>query len=75
MRSALEKAARAYGDALKAQHKASAAMHRARNKPTAEAREQDHDAACIVLDRAQHDLLVCAAMLAGFSRRGARRSV
>ena len=73
--SVLAHAARAYGQALKLQHKASAAMHRARQKSTADLREREHAAACAALDRAEHDLLVLAAVLAGFSRRSARRSV
>ncbi|HSX23212.1 MAG TPA: hypothetical protein VLE97_10615 [Gaiellaceae bacterium] len=73
--SKLVQAARAYGEALKRQHRASAAMHRARFSATASLRERDHDAACVALDQAEHDLLVTAAMLSGFSRRNARRSV
>ena len=74
-RAEVMRAARVYGKALKDQHRASAAMHRARMKPTAKAREQEHDAACASLDRAQHELLVAAAVLSGFSRRSAERSV
>lgn len=74
-RTALVQAAHAYGQALKLQHKASAAMHRARQKLTADLREREHDDACDALDRAEHELLVSAAVLAGFPRRSARRSV
>jgi len=75
MHRALVKAARAYGEALRRQHKASAAMYRARKNKPSQRREREHDEACVELDYAEHDLLVAAAMLAGFSRRSARRSV
>lgn len=72
---ALVHAARAYGAALREQHAASAAMHRTRSGPKLVECEGVHGAACDALDRAEHDLLVCAAVAGGWSRRAAKRLV
>jgi len=79
-RTMLVQAARAYGLALQRQHEASAAMNRAiaRRKSvdaTVRAFEAAHDGACDALGAAEHELLICAAIVAGWSRRSARRSV
>jgi hypothetical protein len=79
-RSVLVRAARDYAAALSRQHEASAAMNRAiSRRPTVDkvvlAFERRHDVACDVLGAAEHELLVCAAVVGGWSRRSARRSV
>ena len=72
----LIEAARDYARALKRQHKASAALHRALSLgKDGEALDQKHGAACDALDRAEHALLVCAAVAGGWSRKGAEKSV
>ena len=72
----LIEAARDYGRALKRQHKASTALHRAHTRgKDAEALDQKHGAACDTLDAAEHTLLVCAAVVGGWSRKGAEKSV
>lgn len=70
--------ARSYARALKRQHKASAALHRAltRGKDgAAEVLDRKHGAACDALDKAEHTLLVCAAVVGGWSRKEAETSV
>jgi len=76
----LVEATRSYGLALKDQHRASAAMHRAISRQkTIDAvvltAERKHDAACDALGAAEHYLLICAAVVGGWSRKRARRSV
>ena len=70
--------ARAYARALKRQHKASAALDRALSQGDddgAEVLDQKHGAACDALDKAEHMLLVCAAVVGGWSRKEAETSV
>ena len=72
----LIEAARTYARALKRQHKASAALHRAQTRgDDDEALDRKHGAACDALDKAEHMLLVCAAVVGGWSRKGADKSV
>lgn len=79
-RTMLVQAARAYGLALKRQHAASATMTRAQTRrkrvdAIVRAYEAAHDAACDALGAAEHELLVCAAIVGGWTRKSARRSV
>ena len=70
--------ARGYARALKRQHQASAALDRALsqgNDDAAEALDRKHGAACDALDKAEHRLLVCAAVVGGWSRKDAEESV
>lgn len=72
----LIEAARDYARALKRQHKASAALHRALTLgKDGEVLDRKHGAACDALDAAEHALLVCAAVVGGWSRKGAENSV
>jgi hypothetical protein len=76
----LVQAARAYGLALKRQHAASAAMTRAQTRrkrvdATVLAFEAAHNAACDALGAAEHELLICAAIVGDWTRKSARRSV
>lgn len=76
----LVQAARAYGLALKRQHEASAAMTRAQTRrkrvdAVVLAFEAAHDATCDALGAAEHELLICAAIAGGWTRKSARRSV
>ena len=72
----LIKAAHDYARALKRQHKASAALHRALSLgKDGEALDRKHGAACDALDAAEHALLVCAAVVGGWSRKSAEKSV
>jgi hypothetical protein len=72
----LIEAARAYAHVLKLQHKASATLHRARSRGNDDkVLDQKHGAACDALDEAEHMLLVCAAVLGGWSRKRAETSV
>ena len=72
----LVEAARTYGHALKRQHDTSAALHRALSQgKDAEGLDRTHGAACDALDATEHELLVCAAVVGGWSRKGAEKSV
>ena len=72
----LVEAARTYGRALKRQHNASAALHRALSQgKEAKRLDRTHGAACDALGAAEHALLVCAAVVGGWSRKSAETSV
>ena len=72
----LIEAARSYARALKRQHKASAALHRALALgKDAAALDRKHGAACDALDATEHELLVCAAVVGGWPRESAETSV
>ena len=72
----LIEAARTYARALKRQHKASAALHRAVSRgKDGGVLDLKHSEACDALDVAEHALLVSAAVVGGWSRKGAEKSV
>jgi hypothetical protein len=72
----LIEAVRVYARALKRQHKASTELHRALSRgKDGEALDLKHGAACDARDVAEHALLVCAAIVGGWSRKGAEKSV
>ena len=72
----LVEAAHTYGRALKRQHDASAALHRALSKgKDAKRLDRTHGAACDALGAAEHALLVCAAVVGGWSHTDAEESV
>ena len=76
--TALVDVARRYARALKRQHKASAALHHARSQgddDAAEVLDRKHGAACDALDKAEHAVLVYAAVVGGWSRKEAETSV
>lgn len=81
----LVEAATNYAYALRRQHAASAKMRRAessswqlkeaRASKNLDALNQAHGEACDALGVAEHELLVCAAVVGGWSRKSAKRSV
>lgn len=72
----LIKAARDYGRALKRQHAASAALNRALSQRKGAKRlDRAHDRACDALNAAEHTVLVCAAVVGGWSHTDAEQSV
>ena len=73
---ALVKAARAYGKALRAQHVASENLHAAAvaGNPI-KALDRAHDKACDAVGIAQHEVLILAAIVGGWTREDAEGMV
>jgi hypothetical protein len=73
---ALIEAAKAYGNALRAQEAASQAVHQAAiaGKPI-KALDREHNKACDAVGAAQQEVLVLAAMVGGYTRDDAEKAV
>lgn len=74
--TALVKAARAYGKALRAQHVASENLHEAAvaGNPI-KALDRAHGKACDALGAAEHEVLILAAIVGGWTREDAEGAV
>ena len=73
---ALVKAAASYGEALRRQDELSTALHLAYSHgEDGAALDRDHSTACDTLGIAEHELLVCAAIVGGWKRKDAEGSV
>lgn len=72
----LAKAATNYGEALRRQATLSTALHLAYSRgEDATALDRDHSAACDEVGTTEHELLVCAAVVGGWTRKAAEKSV
>lgn len=72
----LTKAASRYGEELRRQDVLSTALHRAEKRgEDTTALDRDHSTACDAVGAAEHELLVCAAIVGGWSRKSAEKSV
>ena len=72
----LVKAARAYGKALRAQHAASENLHAAAvaGNPI-KALDREHNKACEAVGATQHEVLILAAIVGGWTREDAEAAV
>lgn len=72
----LAKAAANYGEALRLQDTLATALHLAyERREDATALDREHSAACDAVGAAEHELLVCGAIVGGWTREDAEESV
>ena len=73
---ALVEAATSYGEALRCQDELATALDLAYSRgEDGAALNRDHSTACDTLGTAEHELLVCAAIVGGWTREDAEGSV